>query len=137
MRIAYPCFSQLGPFLELRELAADRSRASRLRADDARLGPRVRSEASRELEEWEGRAQSANEATQHLYQEYYRRTVELVTGQALLGQRARRDVHLPVTFHNPGVARQGVPWLSQGDVIQWRERHLVWGAAEEMLVAGK
>ncbi|KAH7961585.1 hypothetical protein HPB52_010702 [Rhipicephalus sanguineus] len=50
----------LGPFLELREVAAERSRALRLRADDGRLGPRVRAEATKELEEWDARAQSAN-----------------------------------------------------------------------------
>lgn len=72
---------QLGPFLELRELAAERGTVARRRAEDPRLGPRVRGDARRAAEDWEARGQAANEAAQHLYQEYYRRTVDLVGGQ--------------------------------------------------------
>lgn len=78
---------QLGPFLELRELAVERSRVARGKAEDARLGPRVRARDLRTAEEWDNRGQSANEAAQHLYQEYYRRTVQLVVGGCFLSIR--------------------------------------------------
>lgn len=72
---------QLGPFLELREAAAERMQALNARASDQSLGERVRGAARAGAREWESRGQAASEAVQQLYQDYYRHTVALVSGQ--------------------------------------------------------
>ncbi|XP_064474727.1 junction-mediating and -regulatory protein-like isoform X1 [Ornithodoros turicata] len=72
---------QLGPFLELREVANERMKALRERASDETLGERVRSAARAKANEWESQVQAASEAVNQLYQDYYRSTVDLVSGQ--------------------------------------------------------
>lgn len=69
------------PFLQLRELAYVRLREAESRIKDPDLGKRRKEEATREAEDCRDQFMSATAALQQLYQEYYRKTEELVNGQ--------------------------------------------------------
>jgi hypothetical protein len=79
---------QLQPFLQLRELAYDEMTKAKQILNNSDLGQRVKKEAEKELKEFREQYLSSTEALQQLYQEYYRKTVELVSGQT---ERMRCD----------------------------------------------
>ncbi|RWS16737.1 junction-mediating and -regulatory protein-like protein, partial [Dinothrombium tinctorium] len=72
---------QIQPFLQLREIAFNSKKKAETKLKDDNLGERIKREAKREYEENNDQYLAANEALQHLYQEYYRKTSELVGAQ--------------------------------------------------------
>ncbi|XP_053214013.1 WASP homolog-associated protein with actin, membranes and microtubules-like isoform X2 [Panonychus citri] len=74
---------QLQPFLQLREMAHNHIKQAKERLSDPDFGNRVKILARKEIEEFNDQFLSANGALQHLYQEYYRKVVDIISGQMI------------------------------------------------------
>ena len=69
------------PFLKLREISSDSMQKCKEVMDDQDLGPRIKNKATKEYNEFKEQYLSSSEALQQLYQDYYRKNVELLRGQ--------------------------------------------------------
>ncbi|XP_076355534.1 junction-mediating and -regulatory protein-like [Tachypleus tridentatus] len=107
---------QLKPFLELRELSTSKTTSAQLQLEDQDLGDKVKQQAAKDLEEWKNQYFSVTEAIQHLYQDYYRKTVDLLSGQR---KRMLEDKN---KFGKSTFEIQALPRLQKLDVSVSKER---------------
>lgn len=70
----------LQPFLELREMAHTRINQAKEKLGEE-IGPNIRQKAQKEFEDWTEQSLIATEAIQQLYQDFHRKTLNLVIGQ--------------------------------------------------------
>ncbi|PRD29203.1 UNVERIFIED_CONTAM: jmy [Trichonephila clavipes] len=70
----------LQPFLELREMAHTRVKQAKEKLGEE-IGPNIRQKAQKEFEDWTEQSLIATEAIQQLYQDFHRKTLNLVIGQ--------------------------------------------------------
>ncbi|XP_054159264.1 WASP homolog-associated protein with actin, membranes and microtubules-like isoform X2 [Oppia nitens] len=72
---------QLQPFRRLRELAHNCIKTNEKLINSSEVGQRVKNEALAEITEAKSQYLTSSEAIQQLYDDYYRKTVDLISGQ--------------------------------------------------------
>ncbi|GFT79655.1 junction-mediating and -regulatory protein [Nephila pilipes] len=70
----------LQPFLELREMSRARIKQAKEKLGEE-IGPNIKQKAQKEFEDWTEQSLIATEAIQQLYQDFHRKTLNLVIGQ--------------------------------------------------------
>ncbi|XP_022250660.1 junction-mediating and -regulatory protein-like isoform X2 [Limulus polyphemus] len=106
----------LKPFLELQELSFYKTTSAQFYLEDQYLEDSTKQQAVRDLEAWKNQYLSVTEAILHLYQEYYRKTVDIVSGQL------NRIFEDEKKFEKSAFEIQALPRLHKLDVFVSKEK---------------